>query len=291
MLFAKVGLFVNSDSSQIANRNELTNLQFLFGYSHHYRYFRSRILENDIDTTENILSDLKAGQIENIVAMLRVELVVNAVMYCEDLAIMLLALRKPVKEIIKTVASLHETGAGSVKEFYAKLPQHSLEYFWELIKYDKFCEAGAADKYQRSCKRFRADLLKLSKFFLTWYNLFAAYKHGLNVVSLIDSKTGKDLLMIGKYDGTFDIIVVHPSWPLGYIEVTEIVYRMFNNVVDPIIWKIMEDISGVNLKETQQLTKTLTSGETEDKARPIKFTINAVFPWKIFEAKEYRPFY
>jgi len=282
---------MNSDSPSNVTRNELTNLIFALGYSHHYRYYRSKILENDIDGIDKVLSSLKEQQVESIVSVLRVELVTNSVMYCEDLAIILLALNKPTTEIIKTIASLHETGAGSVKEFYEKFPQRNFEYFWRMIKYDRFCEEKEVDKYQRSCKRFANDMLGVSKFFLHWYELFSAYKHGLNIVPLVDAGTGKDVLMIGKYDGTFDTLVLRPSWYIGYIEIVEIVHNIFNKVIDPIIWKMLEDIAGVNLKDEKTIRKMLTSIEPEDKTRPFGLTMKVTFPWKIRETKEYRPFY
>jgi len=278
-------------NSPNVTRDELTNLNFALGYCHRYRYLRSKILENDIDKANEILSDLKEQQIESIVAMLQVELVVNAIMYCEDLAIILLALSKPVTEIIKTVASLHETGSGSVKEFYEKLPQRDFEYFWRMMKYDRFCVEGDKDRYEQSCKRFWNDMLKLSSFFLHRYELFSAYKHGLNVVSLVDAKTGKDVLMIGKYDGTFDVLVLPPSWYLEYVEIVEIVHNMFNKVIEPIIWKTLEDISGIDLREEGTIRKALTSREPEDETRPVRFEIKVTFPWKVREPKEYKPFY
>ena len=109
--------------------------------------------------------------------MLQVELVVNAVMYCQDLAAIVLALNKPPAEILKTVSSLHETGSGSIKDFYEKIPQRDFDYFWRMIKYDKLEITNEKDKYERSCERFRKDMLKVSKFFLHWYELFTAYKH------------------------------------------------------------------------------------------------------------------
>lgn len=55
---------MKSDSSSDVTRDELTNLTFGLGYSLHYRYLRSKILENDIDRIDKILSNLKEKQIE-----------------------------------------------------------------------------------------------------------------------------------------------------------------------------------------------------------------------------------
>lgn len=273
------------------DRDKLTNLSFALGYFHHYRHLRSRILEKDIDRIHEIFPDLKDKQVESTVSMLQVELVANAVMYCADLAVILLALRKRQAEILKTVSSLHETGSGSIKEFYEKLPQQDLAYFWRMMRYDKLKIAKEEqEKYERSCKRFRDDMLKLSKFFLHWYVLFSAYKHGLNVVALIDEKTGKDVLMIGNYDGSFDMLILSPSWYLGYIETVEIVLRMFDRVIEPIFWMMLENTAEVDLKEKRDIRKTLVSREP-DETRPYKITIRVSFPWKIREAKEYKPFY
>jgi len=282
---------LNSVNSSVADRDKMTNLSFVLGYFHRYRYLRSKILESDIDRIHEVFQELKEEQIESIVAMLQVELVVNAVMYCQDLAAIFLALGKPVKEILKIVSSLHETGSGSIKEFYEMIPQRNLAYFWRLIKYDKLEIEKEIEKYERSCKRFQNDMMKLSKFFLSWYGLFSAFKHGLNVVALRDAKTGKDVVQVGNQDGSFDMLILHPAWYLKYIEIVEIVFRMFDRVIEPIIWMIMEDIAGVDLKEKRDIQKKLVSKEPEDEKRPYEATIEVSFPWKIREEKEYKPFY
>jgi len=97
--------------------------------------------------------------------------------------------------------------------------------------------------------------------------------------------------MIGKYDGTFDTLVLAPAWYLGYVEITEIIYRIFNKVVDPITWSILEDFSGVKFEEKKTIEKTMSSKEPPDKSRPFKFKMKVEFPWKICDAKEYKPFY
>lgn len=281
---------MTSGKSLEVNRDKMTNLGFALGYCHPYRYLRSKMLEYDIDRIRKIFPILREEQIENIVSMLQVELVVNSVMYCQDLAAIILALEKPATELLRTVSSLHETGAGSIKEFYESLSEQDFEYFWRILRYDKLDITNEKEKYERSCERFRNDMLRLSKFFLRWYELLSCYKHGLNILALIDAKTGKDILMMGEQDGSFEILVLPPSWYIGYIEIVEIVYRMFERVIEPIFWMMLEETADVDLKENRDIRKTLVSTEP-DQTRPYKLTIEASFPWKIREAKEYKPFY
>jgi hypothetical protein len=280
---------MNSNYEKIVTRDEMTNLNFALAYPHQFRYYRSHLLEDNIDRIKETLPTLTDKQRENIVAMLNVDLVVNTVMYCEDLAIMLLALDKPVTKMIKTFASLHETGAGSVKEFYEKIPKRDFDYFWHIIKYDKFYEEDS--KYQRSCRRFVNDIIKVSKFFLVWYPLFSAFKHGLNVLACVNNKSGKDVIMIGERDGTFITTVLASSWSISYIEIIEIIHRIFDKIVDPITWVILEEVSGVNLEEKVDIKKKMESKEPMDKSRPVKLSLQIEFPWKIREAKKYAPFY
>jgi len=282
---------LNSVDFSETDRDRMTNLSFVLGYFHRYRYLRSRILESDIDRIHEVFHDLKEEQIESIVAMLQVELVVNAVMYCQDLAAIFLAFNKPIKEILKTVSSLHDTGSGSIKEFYEMIPQRDSEYFWKLIKYDKLKIEKEVERHERSCERFRNDMLRLSKFFLRWYELFSAFKHGLNIVALRDAKTAKDVVQIGNQDGSFDMLILHPSWYLEYIEIVDIVLRMFDRVIEPVVWMMLEDVAEVDLKEKRDIQKKLVSREPEDEKRPYRATIEVSFPWKIREEREYRPFY
>ncbi|TRZ52155.1 MAG: hypothetical protein D4S01_03390 [Dehalococcoidia bacterium] len=264
-------------------------MSFAFGYPHQFRYFRSCLIEDNIDRIREILPKLTDTQRENVVSLLNVELVVNAVMYCEDLAIMLLALEKPITKMIKTFAAIRETGSGSVKEFYEKMPERQIEYFWHIIKYDKFYEKDT--KYVRSCKRFARDILKVSKFFMHWYPLFCAFKHGLNVLSYIDKKSGKDILIVGALDGTFTITLLPPTWSIAYIEIIEIIHRIFDKIVDPLTWVILEEVTGINVKGKENLEAFVKSKEPIEKSRSNKFSLELEFPWKIHTGEERKPFY
>jgi hypothetical protein len=269
---------------------EITSLSFVLGYFHHYRYIRSQILEKDVDTVYTAFPNFRPEQIESIAIMLRVELMVNAVMYCSDLAAILLAFAKPVDQILKTVSSLHETGSGSIKEFYQEISSQPPEYFWKLLGYDKLEMASDKARYERSCARFQDDISHLSKFFLKWYQLHSCYKHGLNIVAFVESKTGSDVLIMGNPDGTFDTVLLPPSWYLAYIETIEIVFKMFSRVVEPRIWKLVIGTMKIDLKD-KTMKKVFVSKEPEDKTRPHKFSFTMSYPWKIWDVKDHEPFY
>ena len=64
----------------------MTNLVFALGYFHHYRYFRMQILEKDVDSVYETFPSLKPERKESMAGMPRVELVVNAVLYCSDIS-------------------------------------------------------------------------------------------------------------------------------------------------------------------------------------------------------------
>jgi len=267
---------------------ELSNLDFLLGYTHQFRYYRSILLDKSIDTIKETLSDLKDKQRENIVSMLNVDLMVNAVMYCEDLALMLMALNKPFSKTIKYFSSIHESGSGSVEEFYKKVLTEKFDYFWQLIKYDKFYEQSG--RYRRNCYLFIHDFKIVANFFLKWYQLLCAYKHGLNVVVHVDANSGKDVLMIGEPEGTFTLIILHPAWTIWHIEIVEIIHRIFERIIDPLIWNIVEEKTGVDLKE-KNITKNMKAKEPIDESGREKVSIQAEYPWKIHQAKEQKPFY
>lgn len=273
------------------SRDEMTNLIFTMGYLQNYRYYRTRMLEKAHDTVSKMFSDLTHGQQESIAGMLRVELVVNAVMYSSDLASAILALDKPLPQIIKTISSLHETGSGSIKEFYERMPKQDFSYFWKLLRYDKNPKvASSKEKYERSCKRFWNNVVNLAQFYIRWYPLYSCYKHGLNIITFVDSKSGKEVLIMGRVDGTFDISTFAPSWYLGYAPAIETVFRIFNKAIDPLIWGILKGALGIDL-EAKELGVSMTTKEPKDESRPVSLTFSTEFPWKIWKGKEVEPFY
>lgn len=267
---------------------ELSNLNFLLGYTHQFRYYRSLLLDKNIDTINETFSDLTNKQRENIVSMLNVDLMVNAVMYCEDLALMLMVLNKPFSKTINSFSSIREKGSGSVEEFYKKVLTEKFDYFWQLMNYDKFYEKSG--RYRRSCRLFINDLKKVADFFLRWYQLLCAYKHGLNVSVHFDANSGNDVLMMGERGGTSTLIILPPVWIVWHIEIVEIIRRIFERIIDPLVWNIVEEKTGVDLKE-EQLTKTMMAKEPINKSGREKVSIQCEYPWKIHQTKEQKPLY
>jgi hypothetical protein len=205
-------------------------------------------------------------------------------------------LKRPKYDVVKVLASLHETGAGSITEFFKELPKKDFNYFWALMKYDELnIDDKEVEKYRRSCARFRNDLLKIADYFLNpLHNIVhQAYKHGLAMTVVRDRKSGRDVIMVPCQDGTFDIFMVHPMWYLGAFETIEIISAMFSRLVEPLIsWYYLEKAANVDLSQQSLKVKFDVNMTEEDiRKRPIKLSLNIVMPWKIHQGEKIRPFY
>lgn len=275
-------------------RDEQTGFIFGFGYLTEYRFYRSEILFKDLEKIDEMLPDLEEARRDNLKLMIKLEIVMNAVRYCADLAGMILTSRKPVSEWLKNISSIHETGAGSIYEFYELIPSQKTEYFWDLMGYNKIKLEGDLTRYERSAEKLKNNLIKVAVFYQEYYDLYTAYKHGLRLFIFTDEITGRDTLFVACRDNTFTTqVFLKPIWEMRSLEIVDIVHRIFTSVVEPLIsWIALPEKADVEVTE-KKLTVTMKSAEPPDPERPYRFSGSFTFPWKSW--KKYKekkiPFY
>lgn len=272
-------------------KEEITGLHFGFGYNPYYRYYKYRILLEDLDKINDLFSEIKVEQRDDLSLMLEMELVMNAVQYCSDLAILFIASMKPPSEYIKTVASIHDTGSGSVSEFYEKISKQPDDYFWNLVGYNRIDLTNKEIKRgERSIERFKKDIQVISEFFRDHYQLYTGYKHGMRNFVLRNEYNGKNCIFIPTRKGDFDILEVGAMWYLKSIEIVEMVHRMFTKIIEPLIsWITLAQMTDTDFQKEK--VGTITMGKPPDSQRPDRLKIKATLPWKIHNAERRIPLY
>ena len=253
---------------------DVLNLTFGMGYLHNYRKIKSEILEESLKTVPSQFSSYRPEQIESIQTMIEIELVTNAVLYCEDLASIIIALNKEEYNITKTLVSVHETGSGSIKEFYEDVLKGDYDFFWRIMKYDKIeISKGKIQSYKRSCNRFIDDIKKVTAFFLNdfHFSLHQVHKHGLALNVFRDQNTGRDVIIIPNIDNAFDTFFVHPGWYISSFEIIELISNMFTKLFEPLIsWDYLEKTTEVDLEsESFKVTVDDVLTKEDKKGRPI----------------------
>jgi len=274
------------------SRDELTGLHFGFGYNPHYRYYSCRLLEDNLDRIDELFSEIRDEQRDDLTSMLEIELVTNAVQYCSDLAILFIASMKPPTEYLKTVSSVHDTGSGSVYEFYEKIPEQSDIYFWNLFGYNRIdLTDKEIKKGERSIERFKKDIKIISKYFRCHYQLYTGYKHGMRIFVLKNEYNGNNLIFMPTQRGDFDIAEVGAMWYLQSIEIVGIVHRMFTKIIEPLIsWITFAQMTDTDF-QTEKIKKTIITDETPDPERSFGFKFRVAFPWKIHNTDRRIPYY
>lgn len=271
------------------SRDEITNLIFLGNYMSNYRYHKDSILNYDYKNLKEIFPDLIDEQIDNLQFLIEIEIVINIIQYCIDLATIIISLGEP-KKAIKKIASLHETGSGSIEEFYQKVSLFNEKEIKELMGYNKITHNHSTQRIKRSCERFQEDLKKISVFYKQYYVLFTEYKHGLGFIA-IREKGGRKVIMEATRNNDLDITVYHTEmWWINSIEILDIINQIFEKLYRPLIKKIVSEKFGIDFtKESEK--KRIASLEEVDPTRPIKRALNFEMPWWIHDQIEPRPFY
>jgi len=274
-------------------REWLNQLNYGLGYFHHYRHLYSKSIDNMHSKVKEIYSDKTDLQIRSIELMLELELVNNAIMYCMDFASVFLSLQKPEKGIIKMISSIHETGSGSIKEFYEKINSNelSVDEIWNLMGYGKMAiKPKDRVRYNRSLNRFIEDLKRIASFFLNFYPIYSAYKHGMNIIPIYNEEYDRYAFQVGNPDGTFDYFQMSQTWFFISYEVIETLFMMFDKLVIPQISWILLKQKGVDLK-SNDFKQIFKSTEDDDPLHPFRFTLNLIYPWKKFSPDKSNPFY
>lgn len=281
------------NNSTIMSQEDVTGLMFAFGYNPYYRYYYSEILLDEFNRIDTLFPELTQGQKENLLSMLKIEYLVNAVQYCSDLAGMFILSLKEPSEYLKTISSLHETGSGSIKEFYELIPIRDENYFWKLFGYDRI-ELTELEKpiANNSISKFNINIRRISDFYLEFYQFYSSYKHGLRIISIDEETTGRNHIYYATKYNDFDMLSVKSNWYKPIMNIVKLAYKMFIEIIEPLISWIQLSLKTNFDFENKEIEVTTIAEEVEDPRRTIEMKgLKGKFPWKIYVPGRRIPFF
>ena len=258
---------------------DITNLMFMLGYISEYRFQKQLLLENQHENVQDIISDLKQEQYENLRQMIEIEMIINSVQYSEELgAFAIIIKNKRIFEIIKMLSSLSEK---SIKDFYDEIEHADIELLRKYMGYHEICMAGEdIARYDRSCKRYQNEILKISRFYDNHYQLYLSYKHGLRLIPAINDD-GQKLIFEACKDNTLTIHKIPEMWWLKSIEITGIINNIFKKLYVPLIRKKFGEYVDIPLSES--VHTSLEATDSPESVNTSHFQLSFAFPWCIHD--------
>jgi len=257
---------------------ETTNLMFAINYNHYYRYYKHVLLMNNFDNIEKLVSDLSNGQYENLRQMIEIEILVNAIQYCNDLgAIAICVKKRRIKELGYMLSSIKDE---SITDFYKSIMNEKYKNVKKYMGYhDIDTENYKNLKYLRSCDRYIDDVSRLSKFYLFNYDLYLSHKHGLRIAPM-GSKDGRSMFFYANDSGALGCYFI-PEFKgvINSIEVCDIIKNIFEKLYIPLIRKTMLEFLDLDADSELPLEKSI---ETEGNLIPnptIRFNVSYTNPW------------
>ena len=264
--------------------SKLTNLFFIAGYFSQYRYHKQKLLENEHDNLQILITDLEPAQYDNLQIMIEIEMIVNAVQYCSEFGFFAICTKKQRYDFIYMFPKLAEKDIGI---FFEHINDANLDL---IKKHMGFHEIDITEpeniKYYRSCLRYKEDVKKLSEFYLDKYPIYLSYKHGLRLMPL-NNNSGKKIIMEVSHetDNSLGIHVLPDMWWLDVIEITEIINNIYNKLYIPLIRKQIGKSLGISFG-VEKISKTINSTETSVRTGLPSLSIEYSLPWWIHDGKE-----
>ena len=216
------------------NFAEVSCLAFNSGYYYHFRFVKHNQIKCLIDNIPNLYVDCKEKKKDAIKSYLIAELIVNAVWYCEDLALVLKSFQKEPYQFLSTIIRIREV---EVKNFYKELKDRDDTYFEDLIGLQKI-KMNSDEKAQciQQISILKRDMIILSNFFQNFYGFSTAYKHGFLIFHGKKKDTNDNLLFELDRNNEFNIIGFKSDEPIRETElVIRICFNIFTTIVEALI--------------------------------------------------------
>ncbi len=216
-------------------------------------------------------------------------MMINAIQYCSELGAFAISVKnKKINNIIQMLASLSEI---DIKIFYDKIKNADSKILKKYMGYHqiKITCKEENEKYERSCCRYKENVVKLSKFYNQHYQLYLSYKHGLRIIPA-KNENGKKLIFEACKDNTTTIHVVPEMWYLEAIEVTEVINNIYEKLYIPLIRQKFAEFCHISLKD-KSIRQSIKSTDPPDPTRPVSFKTSINFPWWVHDGKEPNTFY
>lgn len=216
------------------NPAEVSCLAFNSGYYYHYRIGKHNQIKYLINNIPNLYVDCEEKQKDTIKSYLIAESIVNAVWYCEDLALVLKSFQKEPYQFLSTIIRIRET---EVKNFYKQLKNMDETYFKNLIGLQKI-KMNSDEETQciQHIPILKRDMIILSNFFQKFYGFSTAYKHGFLIFHGKKKDTNDNLLFELDRNNEFNIIGFKSDEPIREVElVIKICFNIFATIVEALI--------------------------------------------------------
>lgn len=267
----------------------LGNVSFAIGYLSDYRYHKQLLLELEYDTVEEAIPNLKLEQYENLKQMLEVEMIINAVQYCSELAAFAICIKnKKRNNLIQFLSSLAEA---DIKIFYDNIGNADFNKLKEFMGYKeiKFNE-DEISKYTESCIRFKRDVERLSSFYNKHYSLFTAYKHGLRLIPYFDEIQQKKIILEACKDNCLAVCKIPQNWRSEAIDVIHTINNIYQKLYIPFIRLKFFEYAGISPEELPPSTFTINT-DVKNLEGSIHYKLSFKLPWFNHDGKTPEPFY
>lgn len=266
---------------------EITNLIFAGSYFSNYRYYKQEMLENDYKNLENVITGLSSSQYDNLRQMIDIEMIINAIQYSNELgAIAICTKNRNLANLGHVLAKLADE---SIHDFYKNVKNISIKDMRKYMGYHEI-EISEAEvvRYNRSCERYREELIILAELHEHFYDLYLTYKHGLRILPA-GCKEGIFRIIIYNSNGSYTYYYQPATLMLESIKITEFIKVVFDKLYIPLIRRKFFEIFGLEFNPNG-FTKTIKASDIKSGEYPctsIEFSI----PWWTNDGTEPKPFY
>jgi hypothetical protein len=272
-------------------KNELGCLIFANVYNSNYRHYKQLILLNEYENIQKIINDVTEDQYDNLRQMIEIEIIVNTVQYCCDLATFGIAIKNSLlnTQLLSHLAKFDET---QIKDkFFKPIISGNYNSISKFMGYHEIdIDENDKEKYSLSCDRYKNDIKKISEFFNRWYYIYTAYKHGLRLIPTYETKTHSKMIIEALKDNSYKCTLLHKTWWREAIEINKLIHEIFDKLYTPLVKKKQFDrIRSSDLSATSGRVVTKDKNDLNESISSIEIEFMA--PWWKNEIKEPDPFY
>ncbi|MBA3045302.1 MAG: hypothetical protein FP824_03725 [Euryarchaeota archaeon] len=226
----------------------LENAVFGYSYAFLFRYYKAHMLQRFIENMEEIIPEIEEDKRPSLKRMYEVEVVINTVQYAADLAAIIITLKEDIPNLQKRLMSIHETGSGSILEFYQNIKNRPIDYFIDIFGYTKI-DDNKVESLNKSAEKLQAKLNEIAEFYIQYYPFYTSYKHGLRIFPMKNTETNEIMIFEAKKDYTYTIYEYGGKWYSKYLILTQDIYEIFTRIIAKRLqWEIPAKSIGANFE-------------------------------------------
>jgi hypothetical protein len=192
------------------------NLDEAFIFAYNYSWIRDKLITNEVivnffDDFLKILYDnspfrFRTEQREGFLMMTKMESIISAVKYSEDLAAISVGFGKGPFKLNET---LRTYTIPTVKGFFKTIPDAKYDYIRNILGYPEWgtIEEERRDMMRRSAEEAKLHYKQIAAFYDKNADLYNCYKHGLRLMPALGERQGDHMLLKfpSMKNGEFDL--------------------------------------------------------------------------------------